>query len=101
MNWELLILMSLTCVGWQVVVSQLFNHFTGKWPEDFTPKPRILYFIYKPLIQCVLCHASIIGSIVYFVHIPFEVSVLPHWVIACVCCAYLNGVLYGAFNKIF
>jgi hypothetical protein len=98
---QIISLMALACVGYQITISQLVHHFTNKWPEDFHFKNEIIRFIAKPLYQCVLCHASVIGTIVFFLFNPLETEYIKYWLIACVVCAWLNGVLYGIFNKLF
>lgn len=93
-------LMSLVCVGYNIFITQIVHHFTNKWPEDITFKNHIVRFLAKPLYQCVLCHASVIGTIVFYSFNPIDTPV-KFWIVACVITVWVNGVLYGIFNKLF
>lgn len=93
--------MSLACVGYQITISQIVHHFTNKWPEDFNFKNKAIDFLAKPLYKCVLCHASVIGTIVFYTFNPIDPILIKFWIVACVITVYVNGILYGLFNKIF
>lgn len=93
--------MSLVCVGYHITVTQIVHHFTGKWPEDFEFKSNLVRFIAKPLYTCVLCHASVIGTVVFYLFNQINEDTIKYWVLACMVTVWLNGILYGLFNKLF
>lgn len=94
------LIMSLFCVGLyatlNLVLVSTINEDTNSISEGLPP---ILRFFAKPILTCVNCYASVWGSVVFWTLYPFEEAYLFYWVMACVSCAYLNGLLRGLYNR--
>lgn len=72
--------------------------FTNECEESPFPPDRsdyLIKYLMKPIIGCVICFASFWGTIIFFsiqyiTHRPMTLHIIPEWIIACVCCAFVN-----------
>jgi hypothetical protein len=112
-------LMTLFCNGWYMItrdgmildpVRKLFLTAVGGWDrsdggiewDEYRRFHVILIprFFYKPLFGCIICMASIPGSVAFWCVSKMTEANLIYWPIACVCCAFTNYFVYVLLKKI-
>lgn len=93
--------MSLFCVGLYTTISIMLVTFLDEDPHSITEDaPKVLRIIAKPLFTCVNCMASIWGTVVFWYWTPWEKEYIGAWIIACVACAFLNGLLQVIYTRL-
>lgn len=95
---EQILMISLWCLGFNRVVDNVIWHLSyHKRGLDELDKylyeqkgflNSIVYFILKPTILCVVCYASVHGSIIYW---TFYGDSIINWIFVCVCVAFVNA----------
>ncbi len=105
---------SIFCNGWYLIThdGMLFDGFRKKYLSLFGAVEysdgrinwELTYvlprFIYKPLFGCIICMASIPGSICYWVINAPTYENLTLWPIACICASVGNYIVYLIIKKL-
>lgn len=114
-----ILLVSIICNGWYIITHGnmvldpfrlwVIDYIGGvekadgsiQWPLLNT-KGKILKFIYKPTLGCIMCMSSVPGSIAYWtIHkFNFTESALIYWPIICISASYGNYLLYLILRKL-
>lgn len=91
-------IISMFCVGLKKMTEEdMILHGVERWLDKRIKSD----LAYKPLIGCVYCYASLWGSLIYWIlsiygyREMFYFQLLCLWPVVCICCVFLNGVLYG------
>ncbi len=58
---------------------------------------RLPKWLFKPLIGCVFCMASIHGTVLYFTY--FNIGLI-YWPLFCICGIAVNGFVYFLIEKL-
>jgi len=56
------------------------------------------YMIYKPIIGCVTCMASIWGTVVFFT--LHDYCLWPYWILCCIGAAFTNTLFIAYLNRL-
>lgn len=90
MEFGIIALVSMCCVGWHIASNSLLHDFTGKDYSDYWPDlKRWQKNIIKPLGGCPTCMASVCGTIGHF----YLGGSLEMWPVTVLSLAYLNTQL--------
>lgn len=108
---EQILMISLWCLGFNRVLDNWIWHHSGhefgldEMDQDLYKRKgflaRLVYFILKPVILCVVCYASVHGSIIYWTfYAGSEIFVydLLKWVYICVCVAFVNALFSRLYS---
>lgn len=93
-----ILIISAFCVGLKKMTEE--NMILNK-PFNWLYESDMPDWIFKPLIGCHYCFASLWGSIVYWIvsiygcHEVMINQLLWMWPVICICCVFTNGLLYG------
>ena len=89
-----IIIISLFCNGLYVITGErmILEKF-DLWLQLTLPE-----IIYKPLLGCIKCMASIWGTVICFILLPFDLNLIYLIPIACVSASALNAILYEFYE---
>lgn len=91
-----IILISLFCNGLFVITDEgMIGYPIRKILHDYLP-----VWLFKPLIGCIPCMASIWGVGVCLVRYEWELLLIPVTVICCVAASYTNRLLRAIFDYV-
>ena len=96
---QTIIITSLFCNGLQIVTGpgMLFDFVTHKLEEVTLLHPRT-EIIYKPLLGCIKCMASVWGIVISLLLLPVTPMLIIKIPIICICSSALNVVIYGLYE---
>ena len=85
-----IVIISIWCNGVYIVTSE---HQLG-YPLRQWLKPKFSEYLFKPILGCVTCMASIHGAYIYLFLHGWDWNLI----LCCVCAAWLNPVLYTKYD---
>jgi hypothetical protein len=109
-----IIIISLFCNGWYLIThdGMLFDPVRKSYLNICDAVERsdgqiiwgynhdFLKFFYKPLFGCIICMASIPGSIAYWIINDFTLDNLTKYPVIIICVAFVNYLLHNISGKL-
>ena len=102
---QTIIIISLFCNGLYIVTRPgMLLEFFDRWlyqiifpdrSEDIKPLHTQLY---KPILGCIKCMASVWGVAISLILLPFSISLLFQIPLMCICASALNAVIYQLYE---
>ena len=102
---QTIIIISIFCNGLHIVTRQgMLLEFVDRWlyklifpgqPEDIQ---RWHTQLYKPVLGCIKCMASVWGVVICLCLLPYSVALLFQVPVACICASALNAILFQLYE---
>lgn len=85
---------SLFCLGWHTITSEgMLLHFIKEWLSVKLPENTKWDYLYKPLIGCPPCMASVWGTTIYWILNDPTQKAFVLWIPTVIAVSFVNKLL--------